>query len=170
MSLLLAVVTICGIAYAYMFTRSEQMKNEFTPADVMCEVVESFNNTSGEKSSIKVENTGKIDAYIRVRLVSYWVDNKGNIVAKASEMPAVNITDDWIKDEAESTYYYKSTVAPGDLTKELLGDIMILKKDEVNGYYQVVEVFAEAIQSLPVDAVTNSWEVTLTDGCITAVN
>jgi hypothetical protein len=33
-----------------------------------------------------------------------------------------------------------------------------LEKDE-NGYSQVVEVFAEAIQSKPLSAVTDSWGV-----------
>ena len=36
-------------------------------------------------------------------------------------------------------------------------------------YHQVIEVFAEAIQSEPDNAVTNSWGVTLTDNIITAV-
>ena len=37
-------------------------------------------------------------------------------------------------------------------------------------YHQVVEIFAEAIQSKPEEAVENSWKVTVTDRKITSVN
>lgn len=37
----------------------------------------------------------------------------------------------------------------------------------MNGYNQVVEVFAEEIQADPVAAVTNSWQVMIYDGKIT---
>lgn len=159
---------LCGTVLAYMFRQTEYEDNQFTPANVSCEVVEEFDGT--QKTSIHVQNTGNIDAYLRVRLVSYWVDSNGNIVAKPSSMPEITLADGWIKG-SNNTYYYQSSVssvAPNNFTGELLSAPIILQKDE-NGYLQVVEVFAEAIQSKPANAITNSWNVSLdTNGNITA--
>lgn len=148
---------LCGTVFAYMFRRTEYKDNEFTPANVACKVVEEFNGV--RKASIQVQNTGNIDAYLRVRLVSYWVDADGNIVAKPSAMPEINMAAGWIKG-ANNTYYYKTPVSPTKQTTSLLSSPITLEKDE-NGYMQVIEVFAEAIQSEPRSAVTGSWGVTI---------
>lgn len=150
-------LTVCGTVFAYMFKQTDYEDNQFTPAVVSCRVEETFDGT--KKTSIKVENTGNIDAYLRVRLVSYWVDTNGNVVAKPSSIPEINLEDGWIKGP-NNTYYYQSSVAPNNLTGELLSSSISLEKD-ANGYLQVVEVFAEAIQSNPKDAVTSSWDVLL---------
>ncbi len=69
-ALVLLGLVLCGTVISYMFHISEQKDNLFTPAEVSCEVLESFNGE--EKSSIAVENTSNIAAYLRLRLVSYW--------------------------------------------------------------------------------------------------
>lgn len=162
---LVGALTLCGTVLAYMFRQTEYEDNEFTPAEVSCDVVEAFNGET--KSSIRVQNTGNIDAYLRVRFVSYWVDADGNIVSKPSSMPKINVAEGWIAGK-NNTYYYQSSVAPKNFTGELLSSPILLNEDE-NGYLQVVEVFAEAIQSKPANAVTNSWNVSLdSNGNITA--
>lgn len=165
---LIVALVLCGTVIAYMFRQTEYKDNQFTPASVSCEVVEEFDGQ--QKSSIKIQNTGNIDAYLRVRIVSYWVDSNGNIVAKPSSIPEVTPASGWIKG-SNNTYYYQSPVSsvdPNNLTGELLSAPVDLEKDE-NGYLQVVEIFAEAIQSKPTDAVTNSWKVSLdANGNITA--
>lgn len=148
---------LCGTVFAYMFRRTEYKDNEFTPANVACKVVEEFNGV--RKARIQVQNTGNIDAYLRVRLVSYWIDADGNIVAKPSAMPEINMAAGWIQG-ANNTYYYKTPVSPEAYTGSLLSSPITLEKDE-NGYMQVIEVFAEAIQSEPRSAVTGSWGVTV---------
>ena len=161
--LLVASSILCGTVIAYMFRQTESIDNKFTPAKVSCEVVEDFDGT--QKTSIQVKNTGNIDAYLRLRMVSYWVDNEGNIVAKPSVLPEIFVTSDWIKGP-NNTYYYKTTVSPEKQTNSLLSKPIILEKDE-NGYKQVIEVFAEAIQSKPHSAVVESWGVLLdTNGYI----
>lgn len=161
------LVIFCGTVTAYMITRTEFRENRFTPAQVSCMVDEETDADQAaggmtKKTSITIQNTGNIDAYLRIRFVSYWVQNKdGNteIVGKASVMPTIDYnTTDWIRG-AQDTYYYISPVAPDTSTGELLNSPIEL--DEKDGYKQVVEVFAEAIQSLPTGAVTNSWNVTL---------
>lgn len=154
---LIAVLVLCGTVLAYMFRQTEYKDNEFVPANVSCEVVEGFDGT--RKTSIQVQNTGNIDAYLRVRLVSYWVDADGNIVAKPSSMPAISMAAGWIRG-ANDTYYYQTPVGPTKQTDSLLSSPITLEKDE-NGYVQVIEVFAEAIQSKPDNAATDSWGVTI---------
>lgn len=150
-------LTLCGTVLAYMFRQTEYIDNEFTPANVSCSVVEEFDGV--QKASIRVQNTGNIDAYLRVRFVFYWVDEDGNIVAKPSLMPEINMAAGWIKG-SNNTYYYKEPVSPTEQTGSLLSSPITLEKD-TNGYLQVIEVFAEAIQSKPAKAATSSWQVTL---------
>ena len=151
------LLILCGTVLAYMFKQTEYMDNEFTPANVSCSVVEEFNGV--QKASIRVQNTGNIESYLRVKLVSYWVDADGNIVAKPSKLSEITLASGWIKG-ANNTYYYQTPVAPSDLTETLLSAPIILEQDE-NGYLQVVEVFAEAIQSKPYNAVRDSWSVNI---------
>lgn len=151
------LLILCGTVLAYMFRQTEYKDNEFVPANVSCKVVEAFDGV--EKTSIQVQNTGNIDAYLRVRLVSYWVDADGNIVAKPSSMPEINMATGWIKG-TNNTYYYTKPVSPAAQTGSLLSSPIILEEDE-NGYMQVIEVFAEAIQSKPYNAVINSWKVSM---------
>lgn len=169
LALLLGLLAVCGTAVAYMYTQSETKQNQFSIAEVACRVEEVVR--ADEKTSIKVQNTGNIDAYIRVRLVSYWVQDDGNgnvkIIGKPSKIPRITLAEGWLKEE-NNTYYYTSPVAHDGFTGELLSAPLPLEVHE-DGYLQVIEVFAEAIQSKPVEAVTDSWKVTVTGETITSV-
>lgn len=164
---LITCLLVSGIAFAYMFRRSSEMKNEFVLGNVDCIVIEPKDTTaSGEtqKTSITVKNTGNTEAYLRVRLVSYWVQEKNGateIVAKPSVMPEFSVGDGWLKGDND-TFYYKKPVdsnSPNRVTGNLLKSPLILSQE--GGYKQVVEVFAEAIQSMPTEAVIDSWSVSL---------
>ena len=135
---LVVALTLCGTVLAYMFRQTEYKDNEFVPANVSCKVVEAFDGI--EKTSIQVQNTG-------------------NIVAKPCTMPEINMATGWIKG-TNNTYYYTKPVSPAAQTGSLLSSPIILEEDE-NGYMQVIEVFAEAIQSKPYNAVINSWKVSM---------
>ena len=130
---------------------------------VDCEVQEKIDSPLTKKESIIVEDTVNIDAYLRVRFVSYWVrvnDATGGkeIVSKPSEMPEFEISEKWILGK-NNTYYYKTSVSPKDFTEELLAPGAVIQLAEEDGYRQVIEVFAEAIQSKPSSYVENSWNV-----------
>lgn len=166
----LAFLLLCGATLALMFQKTEPIQNKFEPAYVDCVVVEAFDGS--QKTSIQVQNTGNIHAYLRVRLVSYWVDKDGNIGPIPSEMPAIAINDaNWIAGNGY-TYYHKTEVASLHNSQELLKDPISLGAKIVSGttYYQVVEVFADAIQSEPSDAAASSWKVTISNGKITNAN
>lgn len=162
---LFVIMVLCGTAIAYMFRQTEYKDNQFTPAEVSCKVLETFDGE--QKTSIQVQNTGNIKAYLRVRLVSYWVDEDSNIVAKPSKTPTITMETDWVKGP-NNTYYYKEPVVPSEKTDTLLSSPITLEKDE-NGHLQVIEVFAEAIQSKPQKAAIDRWGVTIdSNGNITA--
>ena len=124
------------------------------------------------KTGITVENTSNISAYLRLRLVTYWVDTStgtAQIVSKPSEMPHFDIAAGWLAG-SNDTYYYTSPVSPNGFSGELLASGSVIPLVEEDGYLQVIEIFAEAIQYLPDDAVEDSWGVTLnSDGIITRV-
>lgn len=166
---LLLTATMIGSVFAYMYRRTETVTNQLVPAEVNCQVVETFDGS--KKTGINVRNTGNIDAYLRVRLVTYWVNEQGEIVAEPSQMPEIRFNnDDWLSGTG-NTYYYKSPVAPDQTPPvDLLSQPITLTTANDGKYSQVIEVFAEAIQAEPSGAVTSSWKVTLdSSGNITAV-
>ena len=152
-------VLAVGLTLAFMFRKTEPIQNDFEPAEVSCSVEEEFANL--QKTSIKVRNDSNIACYLRVRLVSYWQNGNGEIVGKASVMPAVDFDGaNWLADRENDTYYYKTAVEPGKQTEHnLLKTTIVLAEDTFNGetVYQVVQVFAEAIQAEPKKAVQNAW-------------
>lgn len=162
----LLMAALCGTVFAYMFKKTQTEENSFVPAVVACKVSESFDGTT--KSSITVKNTGNIDAYLRVRLVTYWVDGEEKIVGKPSKSLDISPASGWISGGG-NVYYYTSPIEPNGITPDLLGSSITLAEED--GYKQVVEVFAEAIQSQPSIAVTESWGVAVdSDGNITSAH
>ena len=157
-----------GSVGAYMRKQTAVKENVFVASVVDCAVEEIF--TYNQKEEITVKNTGNIDAYIRLRFVTYWIDANGEILFEASPSLEVNY-DKSIWTEVDDIYYYNKPVSPQQKTEDLLaGSSVIPLRDEGEGdnrKRQVVEVFAEAIQSEPLDAMKESWGVIVTDGIIT---
>lgn len=145
-------------AVAFLIDDTEAVKNEFTPSHVTCEVAETFEN--GVKKDVKIQNTGDIPAYIRVALVTYYVDGEGNVDGtKTATIPNFTMGDGW--KEYKGYYYFTKPVAAGALTDTaLIGSIKL-----ENG--QVVEVIASAIQSEPAKAVGEAWGVTIAENSVT---
>ena len=166
--LLVLVVSLCGTVLAYMYQHTGQEEYQFRPATVACSVQETV--SGGSKTSIQIRNDGTIDAFLRLRLVSYWVNSSGEIIARPASLPSFSYdTSKWVAG-SNDTYYYKNPVSPNNLTSNLLSEIgSIALAVDGDGNKQVIEVFAEAIQSAPETAVTSSWGVTITDGIIASV-
>ena len=180
------VVASISVSIAYILIRSNEITNTFIPAEMSCKVIET-ETTAGDivtKTSVKAQNTGNIEAYIRVRVVTYWEDSKGNPVAIASPINQFKADNsgtwkynntDWIYDEANQTFYHKAPVNAGQQTAELLNNSIQLKIDEVVQenvtftYHPVVEFIVEGIQSAPGTAAVEAWRVELdANGNITA--
>lgn len=160
---ILAVVLGSTAVIAYMFRQTQEEENLLVPAEVTCQVKETF--ADNVKSSITVTNTGNIAAYIRVRLVTYWINEDGNVAPKSS--PDLTVPYDssyWIAGP-DNTFYYKYPVpaVSGNVTNDLLLQSISLTQNTEDKTRQVIDVFAEAIQAEPTDAVTSSWGVKVDD-------
>ena len=187
---ILLVLSCISLVMALMTKSTPKVTNEFTLAEVTCQIHESLLKTDGttetsdgtshtgvsKKNEIKVENTSNIDAYIRVRLVSYYVDENNKIIGKDCPVPTfVPNNSYWIADSTNNTYYYKSPVTTGATTENLIasGSGIVLETidgtaaDSYEHLYQVVDVIAEAVQAEPSNAVTSVWSITVgTDGTL----
>ena len=165
---LILVIIASGITFAFMFIKTNTILNKLIPARCTCTVEEIFDKQTGEKSSITVKNTGNVDSYIRVRLVSNWVDEKGDTIGKESEYPNVMLGTDWI-DVGNHTYAYTKPVTPGGSTTNLLENAITLIIYENNK--QSIDVVAECIQTEPLDAVYEAWGLDVDiDGNLTQSN
>lgn len=168
---LIAALALCaaaavGVTLSFMFKKAEKT-NTFVPAAVTCEVEESL--FSGVKSNVCVKNTGNAAAYLRIRLVSYYVYNDNSIAGRVpSQYPTLTLQNGWIAG-ADHTYYYPTPVESGEKTGILCDPITLDTVELADGktVYQVLEVFAEAIQAEPVRAVQEAWNVTVSGTKIT---
>ena len=78
------------------------------------------------------------------------------------------MNDGWIAG-SNHTYYYTAPVEPGGYTPVMCQPFTLAEKELLGGttIYQVVEVFAEAVQAEPADAAQEVWGVTVENGIIT---
>lgn len=166
LSLLVLVTLAIGGTLAYLTTYTAPVQNNFTPSFVDCEVTESFDGTT--KSNVNVTNTGDTEAYIRVKLVTYRVNDQGQHIGGTATIPGFTPGANWVK---YGDYYYCTLpVAPGTKPAADLIDSIALTGEypDADGGKQVIEVMAEAIQSGPANAVGDSWGVSVSEGSVTA--
>ena len=169
LSLCLIFALAAGGTLAYLKAHTPPVTNTFTAAKSDIKIDENVEN--GEKSSIRVRNTGTAAAYVRVKLVMNWVDGNGKVVSGGSlPMVELNTDDGWF--EQGGIYYYKTPVAPKDaepdnVTSELLG-APIKQENAPDGCHLEVTVLAESIQAAPSTAVEGAWPaVKVADGSLT---
>lgn len=157
LSLLLVIGMVVGGTVAWLSTKSAPITNTFLPSKVACEVTESFDGRTGVKSNVNVKNTGDIDAYIRVKLVSYRTNDAGQHIGGTAEIPNFELGEGWV--EHGGYYYYTKPVKPNQKPEADLTNEMTLKGncDGADGGHQAIDVMAEAIQSVPEDAVQAAW-------------
>ena len=173
----LCIVAAVGLTLAFMFKKAEKT-NQFIPAEVSCAVREKLDNNEvdgtaavgREKADIRVENTGNVREFLRLKMVSYYVDANGDIVGTvSSQYPTLSLKNGWIAG-ANHTYYYRFPTNPGGMTKILCEPFTLGQMQLADGktVYQVIEVIAEAVQAEPISAVQAAWGVTVTNNTITA--
>lgn len=157
--LLLALVLLTGTVagtLAYLFTNTDPVVNTFTPASVPNVPEEKFDGTT--KTEIKVKVEGNIAAYVRVKLVTYRVDENNNHIGGTATIPTFTLGENWF--EKDGYYYYAKPVDPNGYTSDLLGsDITLQKYTDADGGKQVIEVISESIQSVPTSTVKEVWKV-----------
>lgn len=162
LSLLLVIGMVVGGTVAWLSTKSAPITNTFLPSKVACEVTESFDGKT--KSNVNVTNTGDIDAYIRVKLATYRVNDKEQHIGGTASLPTFTLGKNWVS--YHGYYYYRLPVAPGGSPETNLTESMTLidSYTDADGGKQVIEVMAEAIQANGVaddgkKAVVKAWGV-----------
>lgn len=160
-TMVIATVLLLALAIggtlAWLSTKDDPIQNKFLPTKVTCEVTEKFNGTTGEKTKVNVKNTGTIDAFIRVKLVTYRTNDRGQHIGGTASLPAFTLGTGWVM--YGDYYYYTKPVAPNQKPETNLTDSMTLIGSylDTDGGKQAVDVMAEAIQSVPEDAVKAAW-------------
>lgn len=158
-AVLLLSATVTG-TLMYLVSKTTAVTNTFEPATVTCEVQENFDGTV--KKDVTVKNTSNIDAYLRVKLVTYRVNDKGERIGGTAAIPSFTPGEGWF--EKDGFYYYNKPVAPNKTpAANLIGNdgITLVKYTDADGGRQVIEVIAEAIQSVPTSVVADNWNVTV---------
>ena len=162
LSLLLVIGMVVGGTVAWLSTKSAPITNTFLPSHVSCSVAEKFNGTT--KSNVNVTNTGDIDAFIRVKLVTYRVNDEEQHIGGTAEIPDFKPGAGWVKNG--DYYYYTKPVAPDEQPADALISSITLTDpyDDADGGKPVIEVMAEAIQANGVaddgkKAVVEAWGV-----------
>lgn len=157
-SLVLLLTMMVGGTLAYLTIQTNPVVNQFTPSQVSCSVKEDFDGTT--KSNVNVTNTSDIPAYIRVKLVTYRVNDAGKHIGGTADLPTFTLGTGWVK-HTDGYYYYTQPVAAGASPAANLTDSMTLTGayNDADGGKQVIEVMAEAIQSVPASAVVSAWGV-----------
>lgn len=179
------VLLCCAVAgtVAFLVTKTDSVVNTFTPSKVTTYVEEEFNGQT--KSNVKIQNTGDIDAYIRVAVIVNWADDKGNVsgtpVKDSDYVMDLNIDTGtttnapWFK--GSDGYYYCKTAVKSvkQDTKNCYTPVLIKSCIKATGaqapagYDLQVTILADGIQSAPADAVQQAWPaVQVSGGQLTA--
>lgn len=161
----IALSLAIGGTLAYLLDQDTPITNTFTPSHVGGKITEDFDGTV--KQHVKVQNTGDTEAYIRVCLVSYRVNEAGQRIGGNADIPSFTPGTGWVC-HTDGYYYYTKPVQPNAFTSELIDSITLVEYTDADGGRQVLEVLAEAIQSGPAQAVGQAWGVSITEGSVTA--
>jgi len=149
--LVIALALVLGLAIggtiAYLIDKTNQVVNVFEPTDVSCRVQE---NLDGDlKTNVCVENTGSIDAYIRVVMVANYVNEDGYVCADHAAPALPTVTGEYWTKGADGYYYYSDPVEAGGYTELLIQEIApvstVAKADQT--CFLSVEIIASAIQA-----------------------
>lgn len=166
LSLLLIAVVAAGGTLAWLSAKTEEVKNTFIPGEITTTVTEEFDGKV--KTEILVKNDGNIPAYVRVKLVTYRVNETGEHIGGTASIPEFTLGDGWVL-YSDDYYYYTQPVEAGKTAPNMLGEggITLNEYADPDGGRQVIEVMAEAIQSVPAEAAGEAWGVTIFPGQVT---
>lgn len=154
-SLLVLVCVSVGGTLAYLKS-TVSVNNTFTVGNVNTEVDEKFEGSV--KKNVTAKNTGDVPAFIRIKLVTYRVNDNGDHIGGTATIPEFTLGNGWFK--SGDCYYYSYPVNPEEYpANDLIGDkgIELVSYSDSDGGKQVIEVIAEAIQASPADAVKEAW-------------
>lgn len=164
-ALFLLLFLSTGGTIAYLVDKTEQINNTFIPAEVSCEVVETFSDDYVTKRNVHIHNTGSTDAYIRAAVIVNWVNEEG--VYGKQPVAGIDYTITYLLNPAgwikypDGYYYYANSVAPGGATTYLIDTCTPVAGRAPEGCRLSVEILAAAIQSEPRTVAKDVWGVTM---------
>lgn len=156
LSAMLLVTLGVGGSLAYFAHIADPVINTFQAGSVEAEILETVDGN--QKTDIQVKNTGKSPVYVRVRLISYWMDGE-NIAPMNSGPVGISLGLAWI--QIGDYYYYTKPLASGAATENLLAAPLTMTSE--NGFSQVIEVLADTVQASPPEAVQEVWKIQASD-------
>lgn len=175
-SALALVCIICclvsGLTLAYLVTSTDALENVFGVPNFDTSIYEEFSNQE-VKDNVKIQNTGDVDAYVRVMVVVTWVNDAGavypQIPVKGTDYKITWTTDPaWVQGK-DGYWYYTEPIAPGDATAVLFTNCKPADGKAPEGYYLSVEILSQSIQAVPADAVKDAWKVIISENSVTEV-
>jgi len=145
--LLLALILLLGLAIggtvAYLSSSTDDVENEFKLATVGGNIEEDVENNV--KTSITVKNTGTVACYVRVALVTNWVNAEGHICTNHSTDLGFTLGSGWTKGN-DGYYYHTDPVKPTESTSNLLGTSIEMTQ-AADGCKMQIEVLSSVIQT-----------------------
>ena len=157
----LVLIFCCSVGgtLAWLAASSGPVTNTFKPTAVKCVVNEDKSGKTKKNVNVSIPEkdgtTDTTDAYIRAAIIVNWVDKDGNVYGVAPEQPTdytMEINDsDWTL--SGGYYYYKSSVAPGGNTDDLI-ETCTPEETAPDGYHLQVTILAEAIQAKGITGAT----------------
>ena len=158
----LSSITILGCVS--WITKSVQAVNTFVVPVLAANLDEDFKDN--RKSHVTIENTGNTPVYVRATFVVQFKNEQGMIL---EELPienidySIRIADDtgWFLGE-DGFYYYPYPVEENEATAVLIQDCVLLDLPQSNKILSV-DILAQTIQSSPVSAVEDAWDVVTGD-------
>lgn len=156
----LCLLAAVGGSYAWMMGVSQPVGNTITLGGVAGDVDET--TAGGEKTDLRIQNTGSLPAFVRVAVVAQFKTNVDPDNPTVSPLIPVegddyddtfNRTDDWVEG-LDGFWYYTRPVAAGALTPVLLNRCRWEKAYATMDFSY--EVYASLIQASPA-AAAEEW-------------
>lgn len=166
-ALVLMISCVVGGTLAYLADSTNSVVNTFTPGKGDIVIGEEFDGQT--KKNVHITNEGNVDLFIRVKVVTTWVDSNRNPIAMpegaevTSDLPASN---KWVK-HTDGYYYYNEPVAPGAKTENIIGQATYKVPADRDAMLDM-QILAEGIQATD-QAAKDAWNVQIANGNVTAV-
>lgn len=171
-AMLAVLASIAATGTLAYFTTEESAVNVITSGGIAIEIVEKTKADSGVEVDfpeeglinvmpgtsaskiVRIKNTGKSEAWIRVKMESRIVSADGQElpleIGENEKEPVMErtILEGWI-DGGDGYYYYNEPVGPEDLTKELIDTVKFnpAMGNEYQGCTANIEISAQAVQT-----------------------
>lgn len=178
-SALALVCIICclvsGLTLAFLVTSTDALENVFGVPNFDTGISEDFSDGK-VKNDVKIQNTGDVDAYVRVMVVVTWVNDAGAVYPQIP-VKGTDYTITWEPGETDTAWvkgndgywYYTKPIAPDAETAVLFTNCKPADGKAPEGYTLSVEILSQSIQAVPADAVKDAWKVIISEKSVTEV-